>query len=126
MKLTNIQLLNNEMGLGEIARKELPVRVSYALSKNISKVAKELEIYNEERQKLIEKYCTKDENGKSIIDKNNQLKIQDKFLEDWNNDIKELQAIEIEIDIHTFKLDELHGYNMTATELMAIDYMIEE
>lgn len=126
MKLTNKQLLNSEMGLGEIARKELPIKVSYALSKNISKVAKELEIYNAERQKLIEKYCTKDENGKSIIDKNNQLKIQDKFLEDWNNDIKELQEIEVDVDIHKFKLDELNSYNMTATEMMAIDYMIEE
>lgn len=126
MKLTNKKILNDAMTIGAISNKELPIKVSYALAKNISKIEKELEIYNKEREKLIEKYSVKDESGKTVIDENNQIKIQDIHLEDWNKDIKELQGIEVEIDIHRFKLEELNGYNMTPAELMAIDYMIEE
>lgn len=126
MKLTNKKILNNAMTIGTISNKELPIKVSYALVKNISKLEKELEIYNKEREKLIEKYSVKDTDDKTVIDENNQIKIQDKYLEDWNKDIKELQEIEVEIDIHKFKLEELNGYNMTAAELMAIEYMIEE
>lgn len=126
MKLTNKKILNDAMTIGAISNKELPIKVSYALAKNISKIEKELEIYNKEREKLIEKYSVKDESGKTVIDENNQIKIQDIHLEDWNKDIKELQGIEVEIDIHRFKLEELNGYNMTPAELMTIDYMIEE
>ncbi|SCJ49797.1 Uncharacterised protein [uncultured Clostridium sp.] len=126
MKLTNKKILNDAMTIGAISNKELPVKVSYALAKNISKIEKELQIYNTEREKLIEKYSVKDDDNKTVIDENNQIKIQDKYLEDWNKDIKELQEIEVEIDIHKFKLEELNGYNMTPAELMAIDYMIEE
>lgn len=126
MKLTNKKILNNAMTIGAISNKELPVKVSYALAKNISKLEKELQIYNQERDKLIEKYSVKDDDNKPVIDENNQFKIQDKYLEDWNKDIKELQEIEVEIDIHKFKLEELNGYNMTPAELMAIEYMIEE
>ncbi|MEG0180776.1 MAG: hypothetical protein RR657_02710 [Peptostreptococcaceae bacterium] len=128
MKLTIRQLLNGTMVLGEISRKELPVKVSYALAKNIAKIEKELDVYNKEREKLIEKYSVKDENNKTIIDENNQLKIQDAYLENWSEDIKTLQDIEADIDIHKFKLDELinHNLKMTPTELMVIDYMIEE
>lgn len=126
MKLTNKKILNDAMTIGAISNKELPVKVSYALAKNISKIEKELQIYNTEREKLIEKYSVKDDDNKTVIDENNQIKIQDKYLEDWNKDIKELQGIEVEIDIHKFKLEELNGYNMTPAELMAIDYMIEE
>ncbi|WP_270659459.1 hypothetical protein [Paraclostridium bifermentans] len=125
MKLTNKQIVNDSMILMEISRKELPIKVSYALAKNISKIEKELEIYNSERQKLLDKYCIKDENGRNKIDENNQLKIQEEHLKDWEIDIKELQNIELEIDIHKFKIDELNGYNMAPSELMAIDYMIE-
>lgn len=126
MKLTNKKILNNAMTIGVISNKELPVKVSYALAKNISKLEKELEIYNKEREKLIEKYSVKDDDNKTVIDENNQIKIQDKYLEDWNKDIKELQEIEVEIDIHKFELEELNGYSMTPAELMAIDYMIGE
>ncbi|MBC8630257.1 DUF1617 family protein [[Eubacterium] tenue] len=126
MKLTNKKILNDAMTIGAISNKELPVKVSYALAKNISKIEKELQIYNTERERLIEKYSVKDDDNKTVIDENNQIKIQDKYLEDWNKDIKELQEIEVEIDIHKFKLEELNGYNMTAAELMAIEYMIEE
>ncbi|CEN87291.1 DUF1617 family protein [Paraclostridium sordellii] len=126
MKLTNKKILKDAMTIGAISNKELPIKVSYALAKNISKIEKELEIYNNEREKLIEKYSVKDENDKTVIDENNQIKIQDIYLEKWNKDIEELQNIEVEIDIHKFKLEELNGYNMTPAELMAIDYMIEE
>lgn len=125
MKLTNKKIVNDSMILMEISRKELPIKVSYALAKNISKIEKELEIYNSERQKLLDKYCIKDEHGENKVDENNQLKIQEEYLKDWNQDIKELQNIELEIDIHKFKLEELNGYNMTPSELIAIDYMIE-
>lgn len=126
MKLTNKKILNYAMTIGAISNKELPIKVSYALAKNISKIEKELEIYNKEREKLIEKYSVKDKNNQTVIDENNQIQIQDECLEDWNKDIKELQNIEVKIDIHKFKLEELNGYNMTPAELMAIDYMIEE
>lgn len=125
MKLTNKKIVNDSIILMEISRKELPIKVSYALAKNISKIEKELEIYNSERQKLLDKYCIKDEHGENKVDENNQLKIQEEYLKDWEKDIKELQNIELEIDIHKFKLEELNGYNMTPSELIAIDYMIE-
>lgn len=126
MKLTNKKIATDSMILMGISRKELPVKVSYALAKNIAKIEKELEIYNSERQKLLDKYCVKDENGQNKIDENNQLKIQEVYLIDWEQDIKELQNIELEIDIHKFKIDELNGYNMAPSELIAIDYMIED
>lgn len=125
MKLTNKKIANDSLILMEIARKELPIKVSYAIAKNIAKIEKELEIYNSERQKILDKYCVKDENGKNKVDENNQLKIQEKYLKDWEKDIKELQNIDIEIDIHKFKLEELNEYKMTPSELIAIDYMIE-
>lgn len=128
VKLTNRRIVTDANFLGALTQKQLPIKVSYAISKNISKIENELKIYNSEKQKLIDKYCDKDEEGQNIIDESNQLKIQSRHLDDWDYDINELLDIEIELDIHKFKLDDLlHGsYEMSPAEMTLIDYMIEE
>lgn len=127
MKLTNRKIVNDANLLGNLTHKQLPIKVSYAIAKNISKIEKELEIYNKERQKLIDKYCLKDEEG-NLIDENNQFKIADGNLESWNKDMNEILDIEIDINIHKFSKDDLFNSNcnITPAELMLIDYMIEE
>lgn len=127
MKLTNRKIVNDANLLGNLTHKQLPIKVSYAIAKNISKIEKELEIYNKERQKLIDKYCLKDEEG-NLIDENNQFKIADGNLEAWNKYMNELLDIEIDINIHKFSKDDLFNSNcnITPAELMLIDYMIEE
>ena len=126
MKLTNGKILNDSAKLSEIAQKQLPVKASFAIAKNLVKLEAELKTYNTEREKLIEKYSVKDEKGKTIIDENNQIKIQEEYLRDWNKDFQELLDIENEVDIHTFSIEALNGYNMSASELMLIGCMIIE
>ena len=63
VKLTNKEILEKVNVLGEVSSRKLPVKVSYAIGKNISKVERELKHYNKERQKLIEEYCLKEEDG---------------------------------------------------------------
>lgn len=128
MKLTNRKIVNDANFLGTLTNMQLPIKVSYAVAKNVSKIEKELEIYNKERQKLVDKYCIKDEKGNNKIDENNQLKIADENLDDWNKSINELLDIEIDIEIHKFSKEDLFNSNckMTPSELILIDYMIEE
>lgn len=128
MELTIRQILNDTNSLAVISQKQLPIKVSYAIAKNIKKLESEIKIYNKEREKLINKYCIKDDEGKNVIDENNNLKIADEHLEVWNKEINELMDIEVDIDIHQFNLDSLMygNYDMTPAELMIIDYMIEE
>ncbi|MBU3109334.1 hypothetical protein [Clostridium gasigenes] len=128
MKLTNEKLLNDANGLSGLTQKNLPVKASYAIAKNASKIQSVLKIYNDEKQKLIDKYSVKDSEGKTKIEENSQIRIQEEFLEDWNTDIKELQEIENEIDIHKFNINtfENGNYDMSPGEFMLIDYMIEE
>lgn len=128
MKLTNKKILNDIHMLNNLSNLELPVKVSYKIAKNIMNIEKELKVYNTQRQKLIDKYCLKDENNQNVIDENNNFTIDDKYLDKWNKKINELLDIEVDIEILTFKIDELmyDNYKMTPSQLMLIDYMIED
>lgn len=126
MKLSNQRLVSDIPVLRNISQKELPVKVSYAIAKNLNKIESELKTYESQRAKLIDKYALKDEKGQVKADEAGQIIFKDECKEQWDKDIKELLEIENEIDIHKFNINILDGYNMTANELMLIDYMIEE
>ena len=126
MRLSNEEIVNDSAVLSKMANRELPVKVSYAIAKNLIKLESELKIFTAEKNKLIEKYSIKDEQGKTVVDENNHVNIQADHIDDWNKEFEELLAIENEIEIHKFSIDNLNGYNITPSELMTIDYMIDE
>ena len=109
------------------SNKQLPVKVSYAIAKNVAKIEAELKTYNLEREKLLKKYSIKDEEGKSITE-NGNVTIQEDKVQEWDKDIADLLEIENEIDIHKFSISEFNNrdYDISPAELMTIDYMIEE
>ena len=125
MKIKNEVLLDSVQVLRKLNNAELPVRVSYKLAKNIKSIDKELKIYEEEKQKLINKYGEKDEEGKSKVNENGMINILD--VENWNKDIKELLEIEVEINVEKINIDELakSDLKITPSELTLIDYMIK-
>ena len=119
-------MVNDSKRLAEIAQKQLPVKASYAIAKNIGKIEAELILYNKERQKLLEQYGSRGEDSELIIGDNGSLAIEKSDIKDWNKAITELLNIESEIVIHKFPIEALEGTIMTASELILIDYMIEE
>lgn len=127
MKFTNRKLLGMTATLNVISGKSLPIKASYAIAKNLTKIQSELDIFNKERTKLVDKFCKKDENGKPVI-KNGNFEVKQENLEEWNKNMNELLKIEVEIEPYKFSLNVFEGkdYELTPSELMAIDFMIEE
>ena len=126
MKISNEKILKTINKLVEISQRQLPVKVSYAIAKNITKIENELKVNEKERQKLIDQYALKDEKGEIKADDKGQIIFKEDCKEKWDIDIQDLLNIENDIDFHKFKIEQLEGYSMTPAELIIIDYMIEE
>lgn len=126
MKLSNKEIVNSVSILGAISQKQLPVRVSYVIAKNIINIQEELKVYNVEREKLIKKYSELDEDGNTKIE-NGSIKLKDDCINNWNKDMEELLNIENEINIQKFKMAEFTGKacDFSPSELLTLDYMIE-
>lgn len=128
MRLNNNTLVNSIENLNKLSQMKLPVKISYAIAKNISKVENELKIYNNQRQKLIEDYGEKNEDGKTKVSEDNQITIAKDYLEDWIKEYNELLSLEIDIDIHKIKVEDLANSNceISPADLILIDYMLED
>ena len=124
MKLSNEKLVNSIGVLNKLTNMELPIKLSYAFSKNITKIDRELTAYNKEREKLINKYGEKDEEGNLKTKEDGTINILD--IDNFNKDLKEILEIETEVDIHLIDLEKVNvDINITPGELMLVDYMFE-
>lgn len=124
MKLSNEKLVNSIGVLTKLTNMELPIKLSYAFSKNIIKIDRELVAYNKEREKLINKYGEKDEEGNLKTKEDGTINILD--IDSFNKDLKEILEIETEVDIHLIDLEKVNvDINITPGELMLVDYMFE-
>lgn len=124
MKLSNERLVNSVGVLSKLTNLELPIKLSYAFSKNITKIDAELKAYNIEREKLLNKYGEKDEEGKLKLSEKGEVNILDR--ENFNKEIAELLQCESEIDIHLIDLEKIDTeIKITPGELMIIDYMFK-
>ena len=94
LKLSNERIVNTIDVLGELNNAKLPVKVAYAITKNINKINSELKAYNKEKAKLIDKYGEKDKEGKLKVDKKGNITLKEEHIEEWNRDIAELLSIE--------------------------------
>lgn len=124
MKLSNEKLVNSIGVLNKLTNMELPIKLSYAFSKNITKIDRELTAYNKEREKLINKYGEKDEEGNLKTKEDGTINILD--IDSFNKDLKEILEIETEVDIHLIDLEKVDAdINITPGELIVIDYMFK-
>lgn len=125
MKITNRQILG--FLNSNIASKNLPVKLAYAIAANIEAVKPALEAYNRQRTDLIEKYAKKDEEGKPIAENGNYV-FDDP--EGWSSGISELLEAEAEISATTVPVDLLEKCDtedfdsLNVADLSAINFMI--
>ena len=124
MKLSNERLVNSVGVLSKLTNLELPIKLSYAFSKNITKIDAELKAYNVEKRKLFNKYGEKDNEGNLKQNEKGEVNILD--IENFNKEIAELLQCESEIDIHLIDLESINtDIKITPGELMIIDYMFK-
>lgn len=123
-KVTNISMVNALDTLAVLAGTRLPVKISYAVKKNIEIISRELKPYEEERTALINKHGDKDEEGNLKTDGNKCFIAN---VEEFNKEILELNEIENEVEFHNISLDDLLNSNaeLSTRELTSIEFLLK-
>ena len=131
MKITNRQVIEfiNSVSANKLASKRLPVKVAYAISRNLDKMNNIITSYETARKTLLDQYAEKDEEGKAKVKDGNYV-IQDDQKQAFSDEMKELLEVENEIDLHTINMDEVEKCDtdkydsLTTADLMTLDIMI--
>ena len=120
MKINNNQVYVYATNLAQFnIEQKMPVKINFFLQRNIQTIQKLAEEIDVARLDIAEQFGELNEEGTSYqIPPHNIAAAQ----QELNN----LFALEQEVNIHMFKLDEFDGIELTMEQLSAIMFMIEE
>ena len=116
IKLTNLQIQNivTSGALQTVAKKPLPIKVSYWITKNIDKLTTEYKYFLDAKKKLIEQYGKRDDKGELVTNKETG-EVYLKDVQGFQDALRELLEMEVEVDINPVKIDMEKLDNLTFT-----------
>lgn len=115
--------------LGKVKDKKMPVKISFAISRNISLLSPEVRDIQRHRTEIIQKYIEKDPDGKPIVDTDGGAKISDP--EGLEKDLDTLLSEESDIVVRIVSEDAFAAIDgdrydpLTPGEISALSAMIE-
>lgn len=126
MKVTNGELTIHIQNLKAMLDIDMPARAGYAFQKNLRAFEAEAAPYEQARIKCMKRYAKTDEKGELVLDESGQGQFEGDNLALFLVEVEELQKIELEVSVYTIPIDLLDRVNLTARQMFAIDFMIED
>lgn len=123
-KNENLQFLRQL--LLKIKSMNFSIQTQYKFLKISKVVENELEIYEEQKESLIQSYAEFDDKGQLIISEQGGIKIKQDCLEDCARKIEEINALQITFPDIYFSLDELEPLGLTLGELELLEPFIKD
>lgn len=109
MKMKNSEIVTFLNTCTDLKQKRLPVRLAYAIKKNMAAVQEAATVYMEEREELIARYAKKDKKGEYLV-KDSCYVFENK--DEFEKDMSELLAIETAVKIHTVFENDVKTYSI--------------
>lgn len=128
MKLKNRDIVSFINGYAALKEKKLPIKIGYAINRNIIALTEVAEAYNMAREKIIKEYAEKDSKGELVI-RDDCYVFKDK--QAFNKDLEELLDIDTEVKLHTIsekdieKCDDSRYDALTLADLDTLCIMIK-
>lgn len=124
MKMTNQEIYIYAIAYNE-AFKEfseyIPAKINFVMQKNVAKLTEQAKSIDEARSEVVKHY------GEPVEgDENEAYKILPENQEIAIKELNELFAVEQDLDIKKFAIDDLGDVKLTPQQMNAIMFMIEE
>ena len=130
MKIKLAEVKTRHRSLCLLGNKKLPIKLSYAIGKNIMKLQGEMEDIEKARINLIQQYAEKEGDGTyKVVDGHYELGDN---AEKFSDEYKEFLDTEQEIDIRTVpeevveSMDDSRYDVLTVAEMIALEFMLEK
>lgn len=127
MKYNLLDIISYNQFLLSPKLNELPIAIRYKFSLIIPLLAPHIQFYEKRQQEIAVKYGKKDEEGNFVKTEDGKgIIIEDKFIDDFEKAIKELNELTVEIDADKIacSLDDLEKLNLSIAELSQISSFI--
>ena len=121
-----IDILNSSPVFQKISTQELKGIQAYKISKMLSIIQKQINLYNDARDKLLKECCIKNDDGLMQVDQNGQVTLQQDKIKYFNQEIDKVLHVYIELNIPLLQISDLEQFILTPEDINKIQWWIEE
>ena len=117
----------NSMGVfNKIMQQPVNGSTAFKIARLARELNKEIETFNQEKDKLLNKYGQKDENGELETDENNNVKISPENIAKINEEFNSLLSTTVEINCDKFSVNELNNLTITPQEVINLQTFLND
>lgn len=125
IKLSMGQITNIFQTLSVLMNQNFSGATAFKVARLAREIGKEMETFDAERMKLVEKYGEKGDDGRVKTDENGNVKIMESAIQDCNAEFNELLSQEIQINAEMLPasvLDEMQ--NVTPAQMLTLEPIV--
>ena len=123
VKLNDI--VNATETFNKIIRQPFKGSLAFKIARLARELDKEMQTFNTERQKIIQKYGEKDENGELVVDEKGLVNFDKTNLKEINEEFDSLLNTELEINADKLPMDSIDNFEITPQEIISIESFFE-
>lgn len=124
IKVTLQEVLDAKPGLEALSRATVSGINAFKIGRVIRDINKEIEVFDEERKKYIEKYAMRDEKN-VIVTENGMIKIKEENIPLYNQALQKMLETEIEINTEKMSIEDLANVSITPQQAMGMEKFFE-
>lgn len=125
IKLSMGQITSIFQTLSMLMNQNFSGAIAFKVARLAREIGKEMETFDAERMKLVEKYGEKGDDGRVKTDENGNVKIMESAIQDCNAEFNELLNQEIQINAEMLPasvLDEMQ--NVTPAQMLTLEPIV--
>lgn len=119
-------ILNASETFNKIMQQSFNGSLAFKIARLARELNKEMETFNTERQKLLNKYCAKDENGELKVNEQGNVTILPENITVFNDEFSALLATEVEINADKLPMDRIDDFEITPQQMLDLEIFFEE
>lgn len=119
------ELVESNDSLKKLSTAEgLPFKTALSIARDIKEIDEVLQVYENKRKELVNKYGEKDENGELVI-KDDNVKLTDRTA--FVNEFNALAMEDVDIEIKKISVNDLENVtSLTPSDINNISFLLEE
>ena len=126
IKIKLNDVVNATETLNKIMQQSFKGSLAFKIARLARELDKEMQTFNTERQKIIQKYGEKDENGELIVDEKGLINFDKTNLKEINEEFNSLLNTELEINADKLPMNSIDNFEITPQEMLQIEVFFED
>lgn len=126
IKVTLNDIVRSMDVFNKIMQQPLKGSLAFKISRLAKALNNEMEIFNQERAKILQNYCEKDENGELKTDENGNVRIMPEHFQECTSEFNSLLATEVEVNASKIPAENIDDFTLTPQEMTELLVFFEE